>query len=212
MTLTRHPTPLRDALYAFSLAKSIPDAGLLDEFVRRFPEHAAELTDFAIELALDAAKRNENDSAGAGGSTVSPVVSRAVSRFQNRLFAVRRSEITASTGLPPRSAVNPFAALDRTAFRGLATRLHANSVFIAKLRDRQIDPETITEGFQQRLASEMSVPLELLAAHFAAQPEGQFPQHLKADRKPEVPGRQAFYEAVRTSGLTEQQQRSLMAL
>ena len=39
MTATNHPTPLRDVLYAFSLAQPVPDARLLDEFVRRYPEH-----------------------------------------------------------------------------------------------------------------------------------------------------------------------------
>ena len=46
--------PLRDVLYALSLAKPIPDAEVLDDFVRRYPEYAAALTDFAIELAMDA--------------------------------------------------------------------------------------------------------------------------------------------------------------
>ena len=39
MTATNYPMPLRDVLYAFSLAQLVPDARLLDEFVRRYPEH-----------------------------------------------------------------------------------------------------------------------------------------------------------------------------
>ncbi len=51
-TLTRSPTPLRDVLYELSLAKDLPDAELLDEFIRRYPEHARALTEFAIELVI----------------------------------------------------------------------------------------------------------------------------------------------------------------
>jgi len=38
---------LRDAMYAMSLAKAVPDAELLDEFARRYPNHANALTEFA---------------------------------------------------------------------------------------------------------------------------------------------------------------------
>ena len=41
-------------MYAMSLAKAVPDAELLDEFARRYPLHADALTEFAIELAIDA--------------------------------------------------------------------------------------------------------------------------------------------------------------
>ena len=73
MIATNPPTALRDVLYAFSLAKPVPDARLLDEFVRRYPEHAAEITDFAIELAIDAARGNDDNTEDAEPA-VSPAV------------------------------------------------------------------------------------------------------------------------------------------
>ncbi len=212
MTTTNPPTALRDVLYAFSLAKPVPDARLLDEFVRRYPEHAAEITDFAIELAIDAARGDDN--AQDAEPAVSPAVSRAMSRFQNRLFALRPSGAAGSATSPiaSSSVENPFAALDRTAFRGLANRLNVNTLFVAKLRDRQIDPDTMTTGFRKRVADELSVPLDAVVAHFTAQAEGQSRQFYKAEHKPTVVGRQSFEEAVRSSGLTAEQQRHLMSL
>jgi hypothetical protein len=53
MIMTATQTSLRDAMYAMSLAKAVPDAELLDEFARRYPQHADALTEFAIELAVD---------------------------------------------------------------------------------------------------------------------------------------------------------------
>ena len=52
-TLHRSPVPLRDILYEFSIAKDVPDAELLDEFTRRYPEYADALTEFAVELLVD---------------------------------------------------------------------------------------------------------------------------------------------------------------
>lgn len=45
--------PLRDVLYALAIAAPAPDASVLDDLVRRYPQHAAELTDMAVALALD---------------------------------------------------------------------------------------------------------------------------------------------------------------
>ena len=105
MIATNPPTALRDVLYAFSLAKPVPDARLLDEFVRRYPEHAAEITDFAIELAIDAARGNDDNTEDAEPA-VSPAVSRAMSRFQNRLFALRPSGAAGSTTSPISSSLS----------------------------------------------------------------------------------------------------------
>jgi hypothetical protein len=213
MTVTNHPTPLRDVLYAFSLAKPVPDAQLLDEFIRRYPEHAAEITDFAIEVAIDAVRGGEADAQQAE-PTVSPAVSRAMSRFQNHVFGLRRAEADSSTNPPiaSPSVENPFAALDRTAFRALANRLDVSTLFVTKLRDRQIDPNTMTVGFRKRVADELSVPLDVLVAHFAAQAEPQPLQFYKVEQKPTAAARQSFEEAVRSSGLTPQQQRQLMSM
>ena len=106
--VTKPPTPLRDVLYAFSLAKPIPDAELLDDFVRRYPEYAADLTDFAIELIMDAVSNEvENEDAPVETTTVmDPAVSRAMSRFQNRLYAIQQAKAERSVKAP---VENPFA-------------------------------------------------------------------------------------------------------
>jgi hypothetical protein len=90
-TTIRTAMPLRDVLYEFSLAKPTPDAELLNEFVRRYPEHAAALTDFAVEIAIDAARGDDEMAAeNIETTTVSPVVSHAMSNFQNHLSLLNR--------------------------------------------------------------------------------------------------------------------------
>jgi hypothetical protein len=212
MTTINAQTPLRDVLYAFSLAKAVPDVELLDEFVRRYPGYAAEITDFAVEIAVDAARGDVEPDETA--PKASPAVSRAMSRFQNRLFELRHKErgdqARSVTARP--AAENPFSPLDRAGFRRLAVMLDANVLFVTKLRDRLIDPNTMSRGFQKRVADELSVPLDVIVAHFAAQVGNQSRQLYKSEQKPTTGKQQSFEEAVRSSGLTAEQQRHLLSM
>jgi hypothetical protein len=209
-TPPRSPTPLRNVLYEFALAKPVPDAALVDEFVRHYPEYASDLTEYAIELALDAiAARNE--SVDQPSAVTAPSVSRAMSRFQNRLHAVRK-ETDAEAAKAAPAVENPFAKLTRDAIRALAQGLQANTVFVMKLRDRHISLETMTEGFLRRIADELGVRLENIVAHFAAPAYLQSSAQFKAETKPEAGEKQTFEEAVRSCGLTPEQQHSLLHL
>ena len=79
-TPPRRQTPLRNVLYELALAKPAPDAALVDEFVRYYPEYASELTEYAIELALDAIAV-QSEPVDLPMATTTPSVSRAMSRF-----------------------------------------------------------------------------------------------------------------------------------
>jgi hypothetical protein len=59
--MTQSNKPLNDVLNALALAMPVPDARTLEDFVRRYPEHADALTEFAIELALEPAGEEEGD-------------------------------------------------------------------------------------------------------------------------------------------------------
>lgn len=211
---SKSSVPLRDVLYSFSLAKSVPDAELLDEYVRNYPEYGAELTDFAVEIIIDAARGDVDVEPKDIHQAISPVVSRAMSRFQNHLYSVKHGATTPPEYISAQSglAANPFTALDRAAFRDLAARLHANTVFVAKLRDCEIDDATMTDGFKRHVAEELSVPIDIVIAHFAGGSKLQRAQFHKSENKPTVTAKQSFKEAVRDSGLSEEQQLYLVSL
>lgn len=214
MTPTMTATPLRDVMYAMSLAKSVPDAELLDEFVRRYPEHADALTEFAIELALDGLQHGDDDlDVPADPDAISPVVSRVMSQFQNRLFEISQKRAPSPAARAATAAVaNPFAALDRDGFRALASRLDINTALLSKLRDRHIEPATIPRGFCKHIAQEIDEDFDVLSAHLYAPPETPpARQYYKAEGKPKVYARQSFEEAVHGSGLSEAQQRHLLS-
>jgi hypothetical protein len=200
-------------MYELTLARSTPTADVLDRIVKQYPQYAKELTDFAIELALDAMQHDENDEAMEDTDTVSPAVSRVMSRVQNELFFIRQADADDNTSRAAIEIVqNPFASFDRNGFRTLASGSNANTALLSKLRDRQIDPDTIPEGFCTELAARMGLSPALLLAHFRApptmQPAGQF---FKASGKPSTRPQQSFEDAVRQSGLTQDQQKRLLA-
>ena len=205
---------LKEAMYALSLAARVPDAELLDAFVRRYPQHADALTEFAIELTADAMLgSNEEPDILADPDAVSPAVARAMGEFQNGLFAIRKRRATGSSARAIAAPVrNPFASLDREGFRALASRINVNTVLLAKLRDRQIDPATLPPEFCRRVAEEMDEPLDDLTAHLAAPVDASHArQFYKSRGKPAPQARQSFAEAVRGSGLSAEQRRRLLS-
>ncbi len=202
---------LQDALYALALAKPAPDAAVLDDLVRRYPEYAVQLTDIAVALALDFLAGRADEPAPEDVSGTSPAVGRAMSRFQNRLYAVTKSHQPANANAAPESA-NPFSSLGRAELRDLGSRLGGNTIFAIKLRDRVIDTDTMTEGFRRHVADTMQAPLEVVVAHFARRSEMATQAHYKAEQKPSVGKKQSFEEAVRSSGLTPEQQAFLLSL
>ena len=219
MTLTAGEPSLREALYELSIAKYMPDAQVLDDVVCRYPQFAEEITDFAIDLVLDALRgeaATDAAEAAVDPSNISPAVSRAMSRFHNRLHALRHGseEVSTERALPSKSVDNPFEGLNRQEFRAFSKQIGANPVFVAKLRDRQIEPDTVPEGFKRHLADELDVPCNMIDAHFSASggPVSTSPQFYKADNKPSHDRRQSFEDAVRSSGLTDEQQQYLMSL
>jgi hypothetical protein len=208
--VTKSTTRLDEALYVLAQAGPSLDAASLDSVVRRYPEHATELTEIAIELALEALHGADDDGVPASAAETSDAVSQAMSHFHNRLYAVRTAE--PSREVKRDGPINPFAALSTTELRGVGQRLNANTVFAIKLRDRIIDVNTMTEGFKKRVAEELTAPFEALAAHFAGSALVNAQAHYKAEQKPTAPKKQTFEEAVCSSGLTEAQQKYLLGL
>ena len=116
--------------------------------------------------------------------------------------------------LPSEPVINPFEGIGRQEYRDFVKRIGVNSVLVNKLRDRQIQTETIPEGFKRRVAEELDVPFTAIDAHFAASggPASASPQFFKADDKPSRDRSQSFEDAVRNSGLTDEQQQYLLSL
>jgi hypothetical protein len=199
-----------DVLYALALTMPVPDPNTLDKFVRRYPQHAEALTEFAVQLALETGPSGDEDGDGPAEGAVSPAVSRAISHFQNVAFELENKKWADA----PVAITNPFASLSTEAFRLYAAKLGANSIFVMKIRDGRIEPESIgaRPGFCRVVAEGLNVPIEALMAHVRFGPSLNAQQLHKSDGKPVALKRETFEEAVRSSGLTPEQQRHLLEL
>lgn len=211
MVSTKEKPSLRDVLYELALSDPVPDAGVLDDFIRRYPEHTTALTEFAVALALDALQKMDEHPSEPPLSVASPMVSRAMSRFHNRLYAVKTAAAT-QVEMQETEAKNPFISLKRDELRAFVQRLGINTVFFMKLRDRLIQFDTIPQGFLRRVAEELKETIEVVMAHFAGHATMQRHAYFKADQKPEAGAKQTFDEAVRNSSLTLEQQEYLLNL
>lgn len=202
---------LPDGYYELALAKPVPDAEVLDDVVRRYPEHATGLTQFAIQLVLDSLRESGTEDSEIAAPEVTIAVSKAISRFHNRRHELSAASESRSVETEM-NAENPFSSLPRSEIRALARRLNVNTVFLMRLRDRLVELETMTESFLQWLADGVGVSKEVLKTHFAASPQLQASEQYKADRKPTVGAKQTFEDAVRSSSMTPEQQEHLLNL
>ena len=216
------PDELQDAFYELAMAQPMPDAETLDALIRLYPEHADALTAFAIDLTVDALAHGDETFVADQSEAVSPAVVRAMSAYHNRMYELQQTSSSApkSKSVPDpvdgATAVtvdNPFISLDRAGIRNLAECIGANPTFVSKLRDRMIDIAKIPRKLQELVAQKLKISLQLLTAHLSAQSAVQAPgQHYKSVQKPVLGLKQSYVDAVRSSGLTEEQQRRLLSL
>jgi hypothetical protein len=199
--------PLGEVLNALALAMPTPNAEILEQFVRRYPEHADELTEFAVELAVEFGGESDEDEDLPVSQEVSPAVGKAISHLQNYTFELERK---AKASTP--SVTDPFGAMTREQFRAFASDLGVNTTFAMKLRDRSIDPQTIIPRtrFCQAAADAAQVPMDVMVAHLQGAPAISRSAFYKADGKPEAAPRESFEQAVQSSALSEEQQRQLL--
>jgi hypothetical protein len=205
-TNTKHIS-LDDVLHEMALTSAKPDAKVLGDYLRRYPEYAAEIVDFAAELAAVAIAEGADGDVEPSTTGTSPAISRALSRLQNRLYEVKQEQAAGET-----PDIELFAPFDRSQFRSLAAELGANARFLAKVRDRTIYPETIPRRFRERMADAMKTPEPVVFAYLAGPALIPAQRYFLSEQKPEASLRQSFVDAVKSSGLTDEQQQHLLSL
>jgi len=210
---------LDDLYYEVAMVEPSARVDFLDQLVRTHPQHARELTDFAVELAFDDLKCKKT--AAPAVPDTDPIVMKAMSKLQNRLYeldnkpkdSMGRSRHEAQVRPKRESApVNPFASLTHMEMRRVANDLKANTLLIIMLRDRQIRPDTMSSGFCRRTAEVLGVPDPVVIAHLAGAREIPRDNLYKSDHKPEVVMQVTFEDALIACQLTEEQKCYLLSL
>lgn len=208
----------QDAILELIEADRLPDAELVENVVNQYPEFASEITEFAVELALDMLVNTDDDQVTPIDlKEVSPMVARAISNFENELFLREQdlaSDDESSTSAPEVKMNDPFTSMDRKGFRAFAAAIHASTVFAIKIRDRQIKLTTIPLRYLEIIADSLRINIDQLEGYLS-QRNGRLTsgtQFFKADERPDHDLQQSFDDAVADSGMTDEQQQFLLGL
>ena len=206
--LRNFPPQLEDALYSLAVTDRAPTATALDKLIKAYPDYAEDLVDIFVEMTMDSFVSDDSTLSVIVEKT-SPAVSRAMSRFNNRLHEVR-SGLSAQG--PVATARNIFLSYTRGELEALAKEMNATLLFVIKLRDRVIDPATVSVGFKRMVAEKSKATLDEVMAHLSGPQVVHTASFYKSDQKPQVLRQQPFDEAIRQSGLTQPQQKYLLSL
>ena len=206
MTETPKPLPaddasLQDALQELIESGEQPDAETLESLVARHPGHAAELTDFAVEWALQ--ELLPEDAGEGEGATAVPA---AMERFRARLAELDSGAI--ATG---EMAGDPFAERTAAELQAVAATLGLDKTLVAKLRDRKIIADTVPAELRDGLAAELKVPAAAIVAHLDRPAVVHTGASFKATGKPEAGPKETFADAVRRSFLRDDEKARWLA-
>jgi hypothetical protein len=218
MMSTQGASSENDVLYQFAMSYQHPDAEQLDEYVRRYPQHADALTILAVELSLEKQlEASESaDEAYEADSQAQAMLSRAMSHFQNLLYEIRTSDdAQAPESHPTRVTV---AAVDLLAHRtpaqmqDLGKNLDVSPLFLKRVRDKEIRLDTIPARFVALLAQALEVALSEVRLYLSGPPEIAAHLKFKSDVTPAAGHQMTFEQAVRSSALNAEQQERLLSL
>lgn len=181
-------------LMAFSMEPS-HSRETLERYIREYPQHATALIDCSIDLLHE-------PPAGDVSATEVPdsAVDKAWQRFER---AVQQ---------PDAEVANPFAKLNTSSFKSLASSLDVSNLFLMRVRDRAIRAATIPTRFVEKLASELGATAQAVGAYLQGPPGIVSGQAFRSSVKPSVGEQITFDQAVATSQLTAEQQTMLKAL
>lgn len=187
-----------------------PNPAVLETYCRRYPEYARELTDYAVQwligdaLAAIAARQNLEQRSS------SPLVSRAISRFHDRV-AGGAASADAAHQPAGKEAHSPFEGLSVARKREIRDRLGINTPLLARFQNRLIDPDTAPRGFLERFAETLGCMLDEFVGYLRLPPMMHAQPDFKAEGRPAVEARKETFEhAVRGSSLDDKQKQVLL--
>jgi len=190
-------------------AAGAPNAAMLDAYCRKYPQYARDLAGYAVQWLIgDAlvATATANEAAYSAGS--SPLVSRAISRFHDRLQSSTTGGGSRTGGKAMR---NPFEGLAITRKRQVRDELGLDQGLFAKFQHRLIEAATVPRWLVERFARLVDTTPEGFLAHLQGPPTMHAAPEFKADQKPSMnKGKEAFGEAVRKSSLEEKKKQALL--
>lgn len=189
-------------------AAGAPNPAVLDAYCRKYPQHARELASYAVQWLIGDALAATSPAREADYSGSSPLVSRAISRFHDRLRTHAAEDGAQNLGKATR---NPFEGLAIARKREIRDQLGLDQALFAKFQNRLIDAATVPRQLVERFARLVDSTPEAFLGYMAAPPAMHAAADFKAQEKPLVGARkESFEEAVRKSSLDEKKKQALV--
>lgn len=190
-------------------AANAPNPDVLEAYCRKYPQYARELTDYAVQWLIDDALVATTPGEDVEQPASSSLVSRAISRFYDRV-AIKPASLK-SAHEPPGMACSPFEGLPVARKREIRDRLGIDTPLLAKFQSRLIDPETAPRGFLERFAEILGCTVDEFVVYLRRPPAMHAQADFKAEGKPSVEARKETFEhAVRVSSLDDRQKQALL--
>jgi hypothetical protein len=200
---------LDDVLDAFMASVEYPDHAALTAWVRRYPQYAQELTEFAASWGLMEILPPVTDNDTVSEETR---VLRGLSIVQNILHEQRQSPVQAEAGAPLSSLISAAKRHGMSAFE-LADRAELSAPLISKLDRRLIIPASIPSEAHIVLADALQQNVTTIN-WYLQQPPIFAPRALHHSKQAPVIDRQEdFFDAIRKDlAITEERRQRWMAL
>jgi hypothetical protein len=180
-------------------AEAAPSPAALEAHCRKYPQYARELTDYAVQWLIGDVLAATATGVEAAPTASNSLISRAISRFHDRVHSSAAS------------LSDPFAGLSVPRKREIRDKLGIDTPLFARFQNRLVDPATVSRPFLERFAGMVERSVDDFVAYLAGAPAMHSAADFKAEGKPVPPVRKlTFVEAVNESTLDEKQKQALL--
>jgi hypothetical protein len=180
--MTPPPTPeLDDVLEAFA-SESSPDDTTLATYIRRYPQFALALADFAHELRL-ATFTDEQASA-------------PDSAWQAESWRSFKSALEATSSGSSPAVTDPFAGIAPTQLAEIRRHLNIPTAVFNGFRDRLVLPASVPRRFLAQLAEALNTGLDQLQTFLDLPPRVSPAASYRADTSPGVNNEKITFEVL----------------
>jgi hypothetical protein len=187
--MTVDPQPSReDVLYTFAVGSN--SGRDLEQYLRDYPQYAAELIDLSHELSRNVCEDEM------------PLSDKELALIDKAWL----QHVAAS----PQEIVDPFATLSVAEQRELAQRLDVPRQVIMAFREHRVEPTSVPAPFLERLAAALNSTVEMLKDTFALPSEPDWARSYKADDRPEVRKSVTFEQILLEANVPPEKQALLM--
>lgn len=190
-----HQISREEVLIDFATAEEGTTAEVLETFVKRFPDYEAELRSLFESITAEEA---------------TPWQTEVEESLSSNFLETRVRQKQQQLGFQPTTVrASPFEGSSPQELRRLTRELNVTPLFMAKLKDRTIEGTSIPSGFVVWLSSHLGETVDTLRDFFSGETRMAKGLAFKSQNKPQVASKQSFWEALETSGLSEEQKQML---